>query len=205
MRCSSPEWTAWINCAHDVAPEWRDDRQSAPGDDETRREHAWRSTCRPELRTGRCCAVGRRQKGTIYGSASVPPAPCVHVTPPHDAEPPLAQIGCSLAEAFAVTRCGHHVWLDDGKLGGVAEAVDQDSIELRITSAGAKGSKLRAGKGINLPDAVLDIDLLGFHSRDALQFAAEHADIVELSFVSRAHEVERVTDIWTSTHAQRSA
>ena len=114
------------------------------------------------------------------------------MTPPHDAEPPLAQIGCSLAEAFAVTRCGHHVWLDDGKLGGVAEAVDQDSIELRITSAGAKGSKLRAGKGINLPDAVLDIDLLGFHSRDALQFAAEHADIVELSFVSRAHEVERV-------------
>jgi pyruvate kinase len=72
------------------------------------------------------------------------------------------------------------------------EAVDQDSIELRITSAAAKGSKLRAGEGINLPDAELDIDLLGPHSQDALQFAAEHADIVELPFVSRAHEVERV-------------
>ena len=76
-------------------------------------------------------------------------------------------------EAFAVTRRGHHVWLDDGKLGGVVESVDPDSIELRITSAGAKGSKLRAGKGINLPDAVLDIDLLGSHSEDALRFAAE--------------------------------
>ena len=72
------------------------------------------------------------------------------------------------------------------------ESVDADSIELRITSAGAKGSKLRAGKGINLPDAVLDIDLLGAHSEDALQFAAECADIVGLSFVSRARDVERV-------------
>ena len=34
-------------------------------------------------------------------------------------------------------------------------------------AAGANGSKLRAGKGINLPDAVLDIDLLGSHSQEA--------------------------------------
>ena len=74
------------------------------------------------------------------------------------------------------------------------EVVDQDSIELRITSAGPKGAKLRAGKGINLPDAVLEIDLLGSHSTDALAFAAECADIVGLSFVSRAHEVQRVNE-----------
>ena len=92
---------------------------------------------------------------------------------PESGEGGPARIGCSLAEAFAVTRRGHHVWLDDGKLGGVVESVDPNSIELRITSAGAKGSKLRAGKGINLPDAVLDIDLLGSHSEDALRFAAE--------------------------------
>jgi hypothetical protein len=72
------------------------------------------------------------------------------------------------------------------------EAVDRDAIELRITSAGPKGAKLRAGKGINLPDAVLEIDLLGSHSTDALCFAAECADIVGLSFISRAHEVQRV-------------
>jgi pyruvate kinase len=72
------------------------------------------------------------------------------------------------------------------------ELVDRDSIELRITAAGAKGSKLRAGKGINLPDAVLDIDLLGTHSEEALQFAAECANIVGLSFVSRARDVKRV-------------
>ena len=77
----------------------------------------------------------------------------------------LLGIVCSLAETFAVTRRGHHVWLDDGKLGGVVKSVDPNSIELRITSAGPKGSTLRAAKGINLPDAVLDIDLLGVPQR----------------------------------------
>jgi pyruvate kinase len=115
-------------------------------------------------------------------------------TVPSSGEPVLARIGCSLAEAFSVTRRGHHVWFDDGKLEGVVESVDRDSIELRITSAGAKGSKLRAGNGINLPDAALDIDLLGTHSEDALRFAAEFADIVGLSFVSRAREVERINE-----------
>lgn len=108
-----------------------------------------------------------------------------------DREPP-ARIPCSLPEAFAATRRGHRVWLDDGKPGARVESVSRDSIKLRITTAAAKGAKLRAGKGINLPDAVLDIDLLGPHSEDALSFAAECADIVGLSFVSRAHDVERV-------------
>lgn len=98
-----------------------------------------------------------------------------------------------MPEAFAATRRGHHVWLDDGKLGGVVEAVDRDSIEHHLGQS--KGRKAaRAGKGINLPDAVLTIDLLGSHSTDALCFAAECADVVGLSFISRAHEVQRVNE-----------
>ena len=99
---------------------------------------------------------------------------------------------CSLPEAFAATRPGHHVWFDDGKIGGVVEAVDADSIEVAITAAKAKGAKLRPGKGINLPDAVLEIDLLGAHSAEALAFAVARADIVGLSFVSHASEVKHV-------------
>ena len=187
-----------INCAHDAAPEWRamiDNLRLAA--DETRRDaRVAVDLPGPKLRTGPLAAPSASDKKGEYLRLGIGDRLLLtrdaHVAPSHHAEPPPAQLGCSLAEAFAVTRRGHHVWLDDGKLGGVVEAVDRASIELRITSAGAKGSKLRAGKGINLPDAVLDIDLLGSHSRDALQFAAEHADIVELSFISRAHEVERV-------------
>ena len=106
-----------------------------------------------------------------------------------------------LRRTFAVTRRGHHVRIDDAKLGGVVKSLDPNSIELRITSAGPKGSKLRAGKGINLPDAALDIDLLGSHSEDALQFAAEGADIVGLSFVGRAREMQRVSE-YLDQHAR---
>jgi pyruvate kinase len=187
-----------INCAHDAAPEWRamiDNLRLA--EDETRREaRVAVDLPGPKLRTGPLAAPSAGDKKGDYLLLGIGDRLLLtregYGTSPQHAGPPPAQIGCSLTEAFTVTRCGHHVWLDDGKLGGVVEAVDQDSIELRITSAAAKGSKLRAGKGINLPDAELDIDLLGPHSQDALQFAAEHADIVELSFVSRAHEVERV-------------
>jgi pyruvate kinase len=187
-----------INCAHDGAPEWHamiDNLRLA--EDETRREARLAVDLPgPKLRTGALAAPSGSDKKGDYLRLGIGDrlllARDARATPSRRGGAPLAQIGCSLAEAFVGTRSGHHVWLDDGKLGGVVEAVDRDSIELRITSAGPKGSKLRAGKGINLPDAALDIDLLGSHSRDALQFAAEHADFVELSFVSRAHEVERV-------------
>jgi pyruvate kinase len=188
-----------INCAHDSAPEWhamRDNLRLA--EDETRR------TARllvdlpgPKLRTGPLAAQAASDRKGDYlrlriGDRLLLTRPA-DVTAPQPGEGP-AQIGCSLPEAFAATRSGHHVWLDDGKLGGVVEAVDRDSIELRITSAGPKGAKLRAGKGINLPDAELEIDLLGSHSTDALCFAAECADIVGLSFVSHVHEVQRVNE-----------
>jgi pyruvate kinase len=187
-----------INCAHDTAPEWRAmlDNLRLAGDETRRGARVVVDLPGPKLRTGALTTPSDTDKKGNYlrlgiGDRLLLTREADGATS-HSGGSPPAQIGCSLSEAFTVTHRGHHVWLDDGKLGGVVEAVDKDSIALRITSAGAKGSKLRAGKGINLPDAVLDIDLLGPHSQDALQFAAECADIVGLSFVSRAHEVERV-------------
>jgi pyruvate kinase len=188
-----------INCAHDAEPEWRAMRDNLRlAQDETRRKaRVVVDLPGPKLRTGPLAPQPTNDHKGDYlrlgiGDRLLLTRDADAITADPDGGPP-ARIGCSLHEAFTVTRRGHHVWLDDGKLGGVVESVDRDVIELRITSAGAKGSKLRAGKGINLPDAVLDIDLLGPHSQDALQFAAECADIVGLSFVSRAREVQRVS------------
>jgi pyruvate kinase len=187
-----------INCAHDSAPEWRAILENLrQGEDETRRRaRVVVDLPGPKLRTGPVAPQQTSDRKGDYLRLGI--GDRLLLTRDTDetsssADEPCARIGCSLPEAFTVTRRGHRVWLDDGKLGGVVESVDQDSIELLITSAGPKGSKLRAGKGINLPDAVIDIDLLGSHSQDALEFAAEHADIVGLSFVSRAREVQRVS------------
>jgi pyruvate kinase len=188
-----------INCAHDAEPEWRamvDNLRVAEA--ETRRNaRVLVDLPGPKLRTGPLAPQATNDKKGDYLRLGI--GDRLLLTRERDAttsragERDAARIGCSLPEAFAVTRRGHHVWLDDGKLGGVVESVDRDAIEVRITAAGAKGSKLRPGKGINLPDAVLDIDLLGSHSQDALRFAAQFADIVGLSFVSHARDVQRVS------------
>jgi pyruvate kinase len=189
-----------INCAHDSAPEWRAMRDNLrlAEDDTRRRARLLVDLPGPKLRTGPLAPQSTTDRKGDYLRLGIGDRLVLtragDVTGSDTRESLPARIGCSLPEAFAVTRRGHHIWLDDGKLGGVVEAVDRDSIELRITSAGLKGSKLRAGKGINLPDADLEIDLLGSHSTDALCFAAECADIVGLSFVSRPHEVQRVND-----------
>ena len=52
---------------------------------------------------------------------------------------------------------GDRVWLDDGKFGGVARRVAPDAIEVEITQAPPGGGRLRAEKGINLPDTTLSI------------------------------------------------
>jgi pyruvate kinase len=188
-----------INCAHDSRAEWQAMRDNLRLAEERtgRQARCVVDLPGPKLRTGLGPQPTRDKKGEYLRLAV---GDRLILTPttagpfPGSPQDGPARIGCSLAEAFVVTHRGHHVWLDDGKIGGVVESAGPDAIELSITSAAAKGSKLRAGKGINLPDAVLDIDLLGSHSEEALRFASVSADIVGLSFVSRARDVRRVSE-----------
>jgi pyruvate kinase len=101
-------------------------------------------------------------------------------------------IGCTLVEAFRAARPGQRVWLDDGKIGGTIVDVSDDIIELTVTDVRPNGAKLKAGKGINLPETDLKLDALTPTDLDDLQFVAQHADIVSLSFVRRARDVEQL-------------
>jgi pyruvate kinase len=188
-----------INCAHDAPGQWRAMVENLRVTEEQtgRQARVVVDLPGPKLRTGPLGPQSASDRKGGYLRLGIGDRLVLTRDPDlalaHSAERSPARIGCSLPEAFAVTRRGHHVWLDDGKFGGIVESVDQDAIEVRITSAAAKGSKLRAGKGINLPDAELEIEMLGSHSEDALRFATDAAEIVGLSFVSRAREVQRVS------------
>jgi len=188
-----------INCAHDSPPEWHEMlRNLRSAERHTRRRaRVLVDLPGPKLRTGPLAPQPTSDRKGDYLRLGIGDRLILtrggEPAPSGSGQGQIARIGCSLAEAFAISRPGHHVWLDDGKIGAVVESVDHDSIELRITSAAAKGAKLRPGKGINLPDAVLEVDLLGSHSEEALRFAIEAADIVGLSFVSRPRDVERVS------------
>ena len=103
-------------------------------------------------------------------------------------------IGCSLSAAFEQARGGERVLLDDGKMGGLIEDINADEIAVRITSIGPGGAKLKAGKGINLPDTDLRLDALTAEDLDDLPFVALHADIVDVSFVRRPADIEQLQD-----------
>jgi pyruvate kinase len=102
----------------------------------------------------------------------------------------LATIGCTLSEVFDRVCVGEHVWLDDGRIGGVIRAVSSESVVVEITDARSGGEKLRADKGINLPDSRLDLPALTPKDVEDLPFVVQHADAVCLSFVHRAEDVD---------------
>ncbi|WP_075796206.1 pyruvate kinase [Massilia putida] len=103
-----------------------------------------------------------------------------------------ARIGCTLPAVFDDVRAGETIWFDDGKIGGIIEKVEKDAMVVRIKCARPGGEKLRADKGINLPDSELKLAALTSKDIDDLPFIAEHADIVELSFANRASDVEEL-------------
>ncbi|MGX5357080.1 pyruvate kinase [Kocuria sp. KH4] len=99
------------------------------------------------------------------------------------------RIGCSLPEAFTDAREGQPVWLDDGRIRCRITAVSPEEIELAVLQAAPGGTKLRAGKGINLPETDLRIPALTDEDRAHLPFVAEHADAVNMSFVRSRQDV----------------
>jgi pyruvate kinase len=114
-------------------------------------------------------------------------------------------IGCTLPEAFDAVHVGDRVWLDDGKIGGVVDRVTADAIEIITTDVKPGGANLRAGKGINFPNADIDIDALTDQDLVDLDVVAAHADIVNLSFVRRPEDIEMLLQAVEARGADRLA
>ena len=87
---------------------------------------------------------------------------------------------------------GAAIWIDDGKLGARVVSRAGDRITLEVNHARAKGYKLKAEKGVNLPGAELDIPALTEEDIGYLDFVAAHADIVGYSFVQTPEDVRRL-------------
>lgn len=100
-----------------------------------------------------------------------------------------ARISCQMPEVFDYINTGDRVFFDDGKIGGFITEVNEDMFKVKVTSAKENGSKLRAYKGINFPDSKLGFSGLTAKDKNDLPFVAEHADIVNFSFVNRREDV----------------
>lgn len=105
-----------------------------------------------------------------------------------------ATVGCTIAEVFDCVQAGEAIWFDDGKIGGVIDKVEENAIHVVTTQVPPGGAKLRANKGINLPDSVLRLPTLTPKDIDDLAFVVEHADMVQLSFPNTADDVALLQD-----------
>jgi pyruvate kinase len=104
-------------------------------------------------------------------------------------------IGCTADQVFEDVRTGDHVWLDDGRIGGLVERREADRFRVRITRARLRGERLGPEKGINLPDTPLRLPALTEKDRSDLAFVCQHADMVALSFVNSAEDVRELRSI----------
>lgn len=101
-----------------------------------------------------------------------------------------AVIGCTIPEIFKDVRPKESIWFDDGRIGGCVEKVENTRVLVRITHPPLRAEKLRADKGINLPDSDLRLAAMTAKDLEDLSFVASHADVVELSFANSVRDVE---------------
>ena len=101
-----------------------------------------------------------------------------------------AVVSCTLAEVFASVRVGEPIMLDDGKIRGTIRGVARDRLRVEITAVAGGTAKLKAEKGINLPESDLALPALTPKDIDDLAFVAEHGDMVAFSFVQRPEDID---------------
>ncbi len=106
----------------------------------------------------------------------------------------IPRIGCTLPEAFDHAHVGDAVHFDDGKIGGRVVSVDRDVLTVCIDHPEQGQVRLKAGKGINMPDTDLPISAITDRDIADLSAVVELADLVELSFVRTPSDVERLLD-----------
>ena len=104
------------------------------------------------------------------------------------AEP--AFVSCALAEVFSGVRIGEPILFDDGKIRGTICDVGQDRLRVEITGVAGGTAKLKAEKGINLPESDLALPALTLKDIEDLAFVAKHADAVAMSFVQHPKDID---------------
>jgi pyruvate kinase len=103
-----------------------------------------------------------------------------------------AQIGCTLPEIFDHARVGEKVLIDDGRIGGRIVSIGPERLAMRVEHAAQTGSKLRAAKGINVPDTRLPVPALTDQDIADLSTVLELADLIDMSFVRNPSDIEQL-------------
>ena len=100
-----------------------------------------------------------------------------------------AHISCTAPEVFSQIKVGEPILFDDGKIHGIIRELSLEGMNVEVVYAKEGGGKLKADKGMNFPESALQIRGLTAKDKRDLAFVAEHADVVNMSFVNVAEDV----------------
>jgi pyruvate kinase len=134
----------------------------------------------------------KRGDRLLLTDGSRPGGPAVHDDRGREVRP--ASIGITMPELLRDLGPGEPVLFDDGRIRGVVEATHADHAVIVIREAGPDGTRLRADRGINLPETNLHCHALTARDLRDLRFVVEHADIVGYSFVRSVEDVRRLQE-----------
>jgi len=178
---------ARINLAHDAQDVWEQMLHSLA----KARKKSGRS-CRilmdlggPKIRTGAINRLTRRDKAKTGDTLWLTPSNRVPENP-GDAK---FSVPCTLPEVVKAVSLGQRVYIDDGTLECKVIAITGDGALLEVIRADEEGKKLKADKGINMPDTSLSIPALTEKDRGDLPFALKRADLLGYSFVQVPEDI----------------
>jgi pyruvate kinase len=102
-----------------------------------------------------------------------------------------SMIACTLPSALDQLDVGQRLLFDEGRIEAVVVRRDAPAGDflVRVERTQKQTVKLRAEKGINLPDSAIDVPALSADDLTALEFVTRRADVVSLSFVRRPEDV----------------
>ncbi len=182
-----------INCAHDGPDHWErmigHARAATKGTGRNLR--IMMDLAGPKIRTGEVrLPMGRERIGKGALLAIVPPGGLGGI----EVNGEYFAAECTMAGVLDAVQAGDRVYVDDGKVGATVERVEKWGRLARVTSAAAKGVKLKSEKGLNFPDTHLKVAALTDKDLADLDFVAAHADGIGFSFVQSAADVEMLQD-----------
>lgn len=106
-----------------------------------------------------------------------------------------AGVAAAIPEALNNVKVGDRVFIDDGKIGGTVEELNEDEVLLKILFPTLLPCKVREEKGLNFPNTFVDLPALTQQDIQDLEFVVQHVDTVGLSFVHSPQDLHDLAGV----------